>query len=241
VRGRKKTAASAPAKAVVGYVRVSTEEQATSGVSLEAQESRIRAYAVAIGREFDEVIVDAGVSAKTLVRPGMSRVLAGVRDGSIGTVIALKLDRLTRSTRDLGDLLEIFKRSGAALVSISESLDTETAAGRMVVNMLGVVAQWEREAIAERTAIALGHKREQRTVYGSTPFGYRREGERLVADDAQHAALRTIREMLAAGASLRQVAARLTDDGVPPPRGRAWYGSSVRAIANSRIYTETGQ
>jgi site-specific DNA recombinase len=121
-----------------------------------------------------EIVTDAGESAKTLRRPGMAKVLADVRHGVISRVVVFKLDRITRSTRDLADLIELFGDSNTSLVSVSESLDTETASGRLVVNMLGVVAQWEREAIGERTAEALAHKRRNGFVYGRTPFGFRR-------------------------------------------------------------------
>ncbi|MGH7707283.1 MAG: recombinase family protein, partial [Vulcanimicrobiaceae bacterium] len=215
----------------VGYIRVSTEDQATNGVSLDAQRVRIDAYAVAMGVDVSEVIVDAGASAKSLERPGLARILDGVRSGEIGTVVVVKLDRLTRSTRDLADLLDLFARTDAALVSVGESLDTSSAAGRMVVNMLGVVAQWEREVIAERTASALAHKRASGMVYGSTPFGFQREGARLVADDAQQAALAEMRTLDAAGASYREIARMLEAQAVLTCNGRTrWYASSVRSV-----------
>lgn len=222
----------------VAYVRVSTEEQAESGVSLAAQEARIAAYAVALGIEIGEVICDRGVSAKSLDRPGMQQILAGVRDGRIGRVIALKLDRLTRSTRDLAALLELFAKSDAALVSVSESLDTQTAAGRMVVSMLGVVAQWEREAIAERTSFALAHKRRNGIVYGSTPFGYRREGAVLMSEPVEQDALAEAMRMDRDGLSFRKIGAMLKARGVMPKRGCAWHASSVRAMLRSKIVSE---
>lgn len=124
----------------VGYVRVSTEEQAVGGVSLAAQEERVRAFAVATGRTLDSVIVDAGESAKSLRRPGMVSVLDGIRSCRIDTVIILKLDRLTRSVRDLADLLDLFECKKVALVSVSESLDTSTAGGRLMLNLLASVS-----------------------------------------------------------------------------------------------------
>jgi site-specific DNA recombinase len=226
-------------KVTVGYVRVSTEDQSVNGVSLDAQEARIRAFAVATARSLDEVIVHSGVSAKTLARPGMARVLEGVRNGTIGTVIVLKLDRMTRSIRDLGDLLEAFKKADTALVSVGESLDTQSAAGRMVINMLGVVSQWEREAIAERTAFALSHKRSQRKVYGHAAFGYRRLGDDLVPDEVEQEALQHIVAMHKAGESYRSLAAWLTANGHKPAQGaREWHAASVRKLLLSRMNEE---
>jgi site-specific DNA recombinase len=222
----------------LGYCRVSTDEQADKGVSLAAQEERIRAFCIGTGRQLDEVVVDRAASAKDLRRPGVSRILDAVRAGTVGAVVILKLDRLTRSVRDLADLLDECRKYDVALVSISESLDTGSAGGRMVVNMLGVVAQWEREIIGERTAFALAHKRRARRVYGSTPFGWQRKGDQLVEDPAQQIAFKRARGMRAKGASLRAIADDLTRRKVAPPRGQAWYASSVRAVLHSKIAAE---
>ena len=240
MRGRK-AKSEPPARQTIGYVRVSTQEQAANGVSLDAQEARIVAYCTAMGWHLSTVIRDAGESAKTLKRPGIATVIEGVRRGEIGRVVVLKLDRITRSTRDLADLLETFARTDASLVSVSESLDTESAAGRLVVNMLGVVAQWEREAIGERTSAALEHKRRNGLAYGRTPFGYRREGDRLVPDLLQQRALKEAQDMHSAGASLRQIAAKLESFGVKPNNGGStWYAQSVKHILTSRMTAAGG-
>src|SRR5580700_1755086 len=130
----------------VGYVRVSTDKQADRGVSLEAQAEKIRAMAVVHSANLVDIIVEGGESAKSLNRPGMARLLALVDAGKVQTVIIAKLDRLTRSVKDLCALLERFTRRGVALVSVAESLDTGSAAGRIMT----AVSQWEREAIGER-------------------------------------------------------------------------------------------
>lgn len=143
----------------IGYVRVSTDKQADHGVSLEAQEAKVRAMAVVQGAEIVELIVDGGESAKNLNRPGMERLLALVDERTVDTIIIAKLDRLTRSVKDLAELLERFQRRGVSLVSVAESLDTGSAAGRLVINIMTAVSQWELEAIGERTRDAMQHKR----------------------------------------------------------------------------------
>ena len=159
VRGRRASVARADRK-TVGYCRVSTEEQSAEGVSLAAQEVRIQAWGAALERHVDEIVTDAGFSAKDLDgRPGVRALLDRVKAGQIGAVVVLKLDRLTRSVGDLTSLLALFEKHETALISMTESLDTSTAVGRLMLNLLGSVAQWEREAIGERTAFALGHKR----------------------------------------------------------------------------------
>lgn len=232
---RRKNAKVVTVRRVVGYVRVSTEDQARDGASLDAQEARIRAYGTASGHEIEAVIVDAGESAKTLSRPGMAQVIEGVKAGAITTVVVLKLDRLTRSIADLCSLLELFDRHSTALISLSESLDTSTAAGRLMVNVLGSVSQFEREAIAERTKVALDYKRARREAYAPTPFGYRRDGEQLIPEPFEQAALVEMRQMDRAGKSYRAIARMLELRGVRPHRGRRWYASSVRAVLRSRM------
>src|SRR5712692_11769433 len=129
----------------IGYTRVSTEKQADRGVSLDAQTEKIRAMAQVHSANLVDIIVEAE-SAKSLNRPGMQRLLALVDSGEVKTVIVAKLDRLTRSVKDLCTLLERFTRRGVTVVSVAESLDTGSAAGRLVLNIMTAVSQWEREA-----------------------------------------------------------------------------------------------
>ena len=191
-----------------------------------------------MGFEVSEVIRDAGESAKSLQRPGMVRIVEGVAAGSIGRVIVLKLDRLTRSTRDLDELLRLFAKADAALVSVSETLDTTSACGRLMLNVIGSIAQWEREVIAERTASGLATKRRQRAVYGATPFGYTKVGKVLVPEPREQAALGEAARMDREGASFREIAARLTEIGVMPHRSKTWHAASVRAVLRSKMATE---
>jgi site-specific DNA recombinase len=235
---RKGKGQKAASRRTIAYTRVSTEDQAREGVSLAAQESRIGAYCVAMGWRASQVIRDAGESAKTLKRPGIAKVVEWVREGSVERIVVSKLDRLTRSIKDLSELIELYARHDVALVSVGETLDTSTAAGRMVVNMLGVVAQWEREAIGERTATALAHKRQQRQAYGPTPFGFLREGDSLVPDVVEQAALQEAQRMDSAGSSFREIARFFERQNVKPHRGKAWYASTVRKVLRSRMATE---
>ena len=124
------------------------------------------------GAELLDIIVDGGESAKSLQRPGMERLLALVDTKKVDTVIIAKLDRLTRSVKDLCTLLERFERRGVALISVAESLDTGSAAGRLVLNIMTAVSQWEREAIGERTRDATRsfHKRASGVI---RPSGFR--------------------------------------------------------------------
>lgn len=126
---------------VVGYARVSTEEQARDGVSLGAQEDKIHAYAIVKDWTLMELIRDAGHSAKSLKRPGLARLLTLVEAGQVDVVMVYKLDRLTRSVVDLGKLMDLFKRKRVDLVSLQESLDATTATGELMMNLLASVSQ----------------------------------------------------------------------------------------------------
>jgi DNA invertase Pin-like site-specific DNA recombinase len=157
----------------IGYVRVSTDKQAERGVSLEAQEAKIRAMATVQGSDLIDVIIDGGESAKSLNRPGLQRLMTLVNSGKVQAVIVAKLDRLTRSVKDLCGLLELFEKRKVALISVAEALDTGSAAGRLVITIMGAVSQWEREAIGERTRDAMRHKRALGQRVGNIEFGFR--------------------------------------------------------------------
>ena len=227
-------------KYVAVYARCSTEDQARVGVTLPAQIARLQAYCDAMRPgETVRVVVDEGVSAKSLDRPALNGLLADCEAKRVSTVVVLKLDRLTRSVRDLADLLDLFEKHNVALCSLSESLDTSTASGRLMLNLLASVSQWEREAIAERTAFALEHKRRQGDVYGPVPFGFRREGAKLVRNDEQHEVFQRIRAMRAQGHSLRRIVAWLNQNGVKTPRGSSkWFLNTLHQILTSKAARE---
>lgn len=216
------------------YVRVSTEEQGKSGLGLEAQRQKALAYCQLHDHEVVEVVEDAGASGKSLDRPGMARVLQAVDRREVEVVVVAKLDRATRSVRDLGELLERFNRSKVALASVSEHLDTSTAAGRMVVGMLGVIAQWERETIVERITDAMSVKRRRgERVSRYAPTGWRFDGDRVVEDAAAVSVLRTARTMQAEGHSLREIAATLNAAGHRTQAGRPHHAMSVKRMLDA--------
>ena len=175
----------------IGYVRVSTEEQAREGISIEAQEERIRALATAKGWDLIEIIKDPGYSGKNLSRPGIKSLIDSCRRGTVNVVIVYKVDRLTRRQKDLWYLLEdVFYKNQVGFVSVTEAFDSTTAAGTAFLGMIGVFAQLERDLVSERTREALNHKRAKGEWVGRTPTGFRINGEgRLEADPE---ALKTI-------------------------------------------------
>ena len=207
----------------VGYVRVSTERQADSGLSIEAQQEKVRALATVHDVELFDVVIDAGQSAKSLDRPGWKRIMAMVDRREVGAVLVAKLDRCTRSLVDLGRLLDTFGRRQVALVSAAESLDTSTANGRFTVGILGLVASWEREVVGERTSAALQVLKAQgRATGGTAPYGYRFVDGRREVDHAEQATLAAIAAHRTAGLSWAKVAAELNAAGHRTRTGAPW-------------------
>lgn len=215
-------------KTAVGYVRVSTERQATEGVSMEAQEARIRAWAAYQGIELAAVHVDAGLSGgRADNRPGLQAALADVCKRR-GILVVYSLSRMARSTTDAGNISKRLEKAGADLVSLSEKIDTTSAMGRFVYRMLASLAELEREQISERTTDALAFKRRQgKRISGRIPYGYRLEGKDLVEVPAEQEVIRLILEWRARGISLRAIAAELEARQVTRQNGSTSWPSNV--------------
>ena len=210
------------------YARVSTDKQADSGVSLDAQIAKCRAYADLYGLEVVTVIQDTA-SGKTLERDGLNQVLTMLKSGECAGVLVAKLDRLTRSVRDLGLLIEgAFATS--ALMSVAEQIDTRSAAGRLVLNILSSVSQWEREVIAERTSTAMQHMKKQgQYTGGHVPYGsIRNETGALIPDDFEQTVIAQARELREAGLSLRKVALELDRRGLKTRKGKMFAPQQIK-------------
>jgi site-specific DNA recombinase len=182
--------------------------------------------------ELVDIIVDGGESAKSLQRPGIERLLTLVDAKKIQAVVIAKLDRLTRSVKDLCELLERFERRGVTLISVAESLDTGSAAGRLVLNIMTAVSQWEREAIGERTRDAMNHKRSNGERVGNIRFGYRLsvDGKHVEPDPAEQVVLREIRQLRQSGHSMRRIAVALNHRALRTRRGSPWRLEHVARI-----------
>lgn len=222
----------------VAYLRVSTDKQADFGVSLDAQRAKVQMYAELYDVELVEVVVDAGASAKTLERKGLQTALAMLDSGKADALLVAKLDRLTRSVRDLGELLDGWfgRKDGPALLSVQEQVDTRTAGGRLVLNVLMSVAQWERETIGERTASAMAHmKAEGAYTGGRAPYGWQADSEgQLHPVATEQAAIVLAQQLHGEGHSLRRVGALLAEAGHLPRSGGTWHGSSIRILLSAR-------
>lgn len=205
----------------LGYVRVSTDEQAASGAGLAAQRTVIEAEAQRRGWDLLEIVgEDVGASSATLEREGLMRALLRLDAHEADVLVVAKLDRLSRSVAQGGQVMERAKRKGWSLVALDFGLDTTTPAGEMVANVILSTAQYERRVIGERTKAALAAKRAQGVRLGRPPVLSEALVQRIASDRR-------------AGKTLRQIAEELDAEGVPTARGGdRWQPSSVRAVVN---------
>jgi site-specific DNA recombinase len=223
------------ANMAVGYVRVSTEEQASQGLSIPAQEEAIVAYARMKGLELVEVIVDGGVSGGRPLgaRPGGQRLLSLLAEGKATHIVALRLDRLFRNASDCLQTVENWTKRGYVLHFLDvagNSIDTNSPAGKFMVTILAAVAEMERNLIAERIRNVLSWKRRNGKVFGHAPFGFARDGDSLVPVEAEQRALDLILELRARGYSLCKIARTLEARGIPTKRGGKWAAATIRKI-----------
>ena len=217
------------------YIRVSTEGQATEGISLGAQQAKIAAWCVANDVELGSVFIDAGISGKRADnRPQLQLALDDVCQSG-GVLVVYSLSRLARSTKDTIAISERLDKAGADLVSLSEKLDTTSAAGKMVFRMLAVLAEFERDQVSERTTAAMAHKKSKGERVGKIPFGFTlaADGVSLIENADELQAVDLIRTLNAEGFSLRAIAAELDNRQIPTKDGKAgWRHTTVRSILN---------
>ncbi|MEP0842536.1 MAG: recombinase family protein [Phycisphaerae bacterium] len=219
----------------IGYIRVSTADQASDGVSLDAQRGKIASWCQANGYELARVHVDAGISGKRAEnRPGLQQALSAVCQSKGSALVVYSLSRLARSTTDAIAIAERLDRAGADLVSLSERIDTTTAAGKMVFRMLAVLAEFERDLIAERTTTALRFKASRgERVSGKIPFGYDLgpDGVMLVANAGEQGVIAEMQRLRSAGMTYRAIASELSRRGIPTKSGgNKWLFTSVKSI-----------
>ena len=207
--------------AVIGYVRVSTEEQAMSGLGLADQRASIAAEATRRGWDAIEYVTDDGYSAKSLARPGISDALERLRTGKAGILVVSKLDRLSRSLLDFASLMAQAEREGWQLVVLDMAIDTTTPSGALMAHVMSAFSEYERRLIGARTSAALQQLKAQGVRLGRPRVMAQEVTQRIVSE----------RQV---GRTLAAIAEALNADGVPTARGGAkWYPSTVKAVVTS--------
>lgn len=221
---------------VVGYVRVSTEEQAKEGISLDTQEAKIRQYAKLCDLGKVEIISDKGKSAKDLKREGIQRVLTLTKEKEIKHLIIYKLDRLTRDLADQLHLIETFKEADVEFHSITEKIDTGTAVGKLFLNMVGSINQFIRDQIAEVTRDALQHKKQKGEPLGPPALGFKAKDKKRIEDPEGLKIVKYIKALKRKRLSLRAIAKRLNQEDFRTKRGGKWHHSTISKIVKNSHY-----
>ena len=207
-------------EAVIGYVRVSTDQQAESGAGMAAQRATIRHQCKHNGWELAAIYEDDGASAKALSgRPGLSEALQMLANGEAAALVVAKLDRLARSVHDFAGLVRLAEREGWGIVALDLGVDMTTPTGGLLANVTASVAEWERRIISVRTSEALAQKRA-----AGVRLGRPRMLDPAIGD--------RIRSRRAEGATLQAIADELNAEKITTPTGRAWSPALVRKVAH---------
>lgn len=207
---------------VLGYIRVSTDDQGKSGLGLDAQRAAIEAECQHRGWELVTVYRDVASGKSTNGRHQLQRALTDLGARRADALVVAKLDRLSRSTVDFGRVLKIAKRHGWPLVIIEPDIDTSTLTGKLMADVLISVAEWERGAIAERTKAAMAIAKKRRAAEGKAPFGRQKSIDAKVEQ-------RIVR-MRKRGNSFQTIAAQLDSDGIKAPLGGPWSWQTISRV-----------
>ena len=206
---------------VLCYLRVSTEEQAMSGLGLADQRATLEAEATRRGWADVEYLTDDGWSAKSLARPGITDALDQLRTGKAGILVVSKLDRLSRSLLDFAGLMATAEREGWRIVVLDMAIDTTTPSGALMAHVMSAFSEYERRLIGARTSAAMQQLKSQGVRLGRPRVMSSETTERIVSERAE-------------GRTLAAIADALNSDRVPTARGGAkWYPSTVKAVLAS--------
>ena len=223
------------------YVRVSTEEQAKEGFSIGAQKDKLQNYIKIMDWELCGIYIDEGISGKNITdRPDINRLIADIKKNKINNVLVFKIDRLTRSIRDLVSLMDLFQEYNCGFSSLTESIDTNTASGRMFIKIIGIFAEFERENLIER--VSIGKEKKARDGYTNSSiaaYGYSRElGNRLITVNKEEAKIvkKIFSMYLKKHNTFEAIAKELNMRGIKSYSGREWIGKSIIYILSNPIY-----
>ena len=218
------------------YIRVSTEDQAREGFSLGEQEEKLIQLCKFKELEVYKIYKDAGISAKDMEhRPQFQEMLKDMKEGKLNYIVAYKLDRITRSVRDLEELISVLEQYNCFLLCDRDDVNTSTANGRFFVRMLTVLSQLEIEIVSERTKFGLNGAIKSGHIPGQRPFGYKSaEDKRMVIDNATRPYVERIFDMYLEGKSFQQIANYFKENNIYPKKN--WKDTTIQKIIDNKIY-----
>lgn len=218
------------------YIRVSTDEQATEGYSLAAQEERCRQFIQSQGWELGEIYRDDGYSAKDLNRPAVQQMLEDAKAKRFDVLVVYRLDRLVRSVVDLHSIINLLENKGISFKSVTEVFDTTTAMGRFFITLVGSMAQWERENLGERVRMGMERRfLEGNDVRSFAPYGYTYKDGKAVPDPHEAAIVRRIYDMYKTK-GIRTISRTLNREGITTRRGSQWQDPQIQYILTNPYY-----
>jgi len=219
------------------YVRVSTEEQAQEGYSIDAQKEKLSQYCYLHDFTIANIYVDEGISGKSLERPRVKEMIKDIKKGLIDNVLIYKLDRLTRSLKDLINLVDLFEKYDVHFTSMSEKIDTSTANGRMFLQLMGVLAEWERGVIGERVVFGM-EQRAREGIYTApgNPFGFTYVDGHYCINEREASVIRLIYDLYLSGKGFATIRRYLNQENIKTKRGATWTSNAVSLILNRPYY-----
>ena len=217
------------------YIRVSTEDQAREGFSLGEQEEKLKDLCKYKEYEVFKVYCDAGISAKDMEhRPKFQEMLEDIKKGKINYIVAYKLDRVTRSVRDLEELIGMLEKYNCYLVCDRDYVNTSTANGRFFVRMLTVLSQLEIEIVSERTKFGLNGAIKCGHLPGIVPLGYKKDGnKKTIIDETTKDVIKRVYDLYLQGKSYQQISNIFNEEKV---LNKVWYDTHFEKIINNKIY-----
>lgn len=218
------------------YIRVSTEDQAREGFSLGEQKEKLLQLCAFKEYEVFKIYEDAGISAKDMEhRPAFQEMLQDMRDGKINYIVAYKLDRITRSVRDLEELILELEKYNCYLVCDRDDVNTSTANGRFFVRMLTVLSQLEIEIVSERTKFGLNGAIKSGHLPGPAPLGYKKDGnKKTIIDETTKPIIERIFKMYLEGKSFQQISNIFNEEKILYPK--KWKDTTIQKIIDNKIY-----
>ena len=217
------------------YIRVSTEDQAREGFSLGEQEEKLKQLCDYKGYEVYKVYCDAGISAKDMEhRPKFQEMLKDMKDGKINYIVAYKLDRVTRSVRDLEELISQLEKYNTYLVCDRDDVNTSTANGRFFVRMLTVLSQLEIEIVSERTKFGLNGAIKSGHLPGQVALGFKKDGnKKTIIDPATAPIVKRVFDLYLQGKTFLQISNIFNEEKV---LNKNWKDTHIERIINNRLY-----